>query len=76
MSRFREAREALLYAFSDDLIDGEEFILLYDLNTSKNRDFEHWIYQSFDLNEISEDELNIPDDDSKDNFLYDDNELW
>ena len=31
---------------------------------------------NLELNEISEDELNIPDDESKDNFLYDDNELW
>ena len=51
---FREAREHLLYTFSESLINNEEFTLLFDLNTSKNRDFHHWKYHSLDLNVISE----------------------
>ena len=47
MPSFREAREALLYAFSDNMISGEDFALLYDINTSKNRDFEYWLYDEF-----------------------------
>ena len=53
---FREAREHLLYAFSESLINDEDFALLYDLNTSKNRDFHYREYESFDLDAISEDD--------------------
>ena len=53
---FREAREHLLYAFSENVINGEDFALLYDLNTSKNRDFHYWEYDSFDLDAISKDD--------------------
>ena len=35
MPTFREAREALLYAFSDNLITDEEFVLLYDVISPK-----------------------------------------
>ena len=54
MPKFREAREALLYAFSDNLISGEEFALLYDVNKSKNKDFQYWNYETFDLDDISD----------------------
>ena len=43
-----------MYTFSESLINNEEFTLLFDLNTSKNRDFHHWKYHSLDLNVISE----------------------
>ena len=52
---FREAREHLLYAFSESLINYKDLALLCDLNTSKNRDFHYWEYGSFDLDAISED---------------------
>ena len=32
---FREATEHLLYVFSESLLNGQEFALLYHLNTSK-----------------------------------------
>ena len=41
MLTFREAREALLYTISEDMISDVEFALLYDINTSNNRDFEY-----------------------------------
>ena len=69
MAGFREAREALLYAFSDNVIDEEEFLLLYDLNRSKNRDFEYWIYDSFYLPDIS-------DDDCKSEFRFEKNDIF
>ena len=56
MAGFREAREALLYAFSENIIDEEEFLLLYDINRSKNRDFEYWIYDEFCLRDVSDDD--------------------
>ena len=38
MATFWEAREALLLANDLDLIEDEELLLLYDVNTSKNLD--------------------------------------
>ena len=34
----------------------EEFALFYDINTSKNKDFEYWIYNAFNSDEISDDD--------------------
>ena len=56
MTSFREAREGLLVAFSENLIDDEEFLLLYDLNTSKNPDIPYWSYERFDLETLTDDE--------------------
>ena len=39
-----------------DLIDDEEMLLLYDLNTSKNLDIPYWKYHKFDLDSLSDDE--------------------
>ena len=49
MPKFPEAREALLHAHADNLLDDEDFLLLTDLNTSKNPDLEYWNYDPFDL---------------------------
>ena len=57
MPNFREARESLLYCYSENLLTDEEFCLLYDLNTSKNPDFDYTCYNKFDLNEISDDDV-------------------
>ena len=38
MPKFREDRLSLLYAHSLDLIDDEEFVSRYELNTSGNPD--------------------------------------
>ena len=57
MPKFREAREALLYAHSDGSIDDEELCLLYDINASKNPDFEYWNYDPFDFDAITDAEF-------------------
>ena len=36
------------------MVSDEEFVLLYDINTSKIRDFEYCIYSAFNLHEISD----------------------
>ena len=41
MPNFRQTRETLLHAHSDNVIDDEEFVLLFDLNNSKNSDIEY-----------------------------------
>lgn len=56
MTTFRGAREALLLANDLDLIDDEEMLLLYDLNTSKNLDIPYWKYDKFELDSLSDDE--------------------
>jgi len=35
-------REALLFAHTENHINAEEIVLLYDVNQSKNPDFPYW----------------------------------
>lgn len=56
MASFRDTREALLLAYDQGLINDEEFVLLYDINTSKNLDYPYWNYDRFDLDSWSDDE--------------------
>ena len=44
MATFREVRDLLAVACFEDIIDEEEFLLLWDLNTSKNLDFPYEDY--------------------------------
>ena len=57
MPNFRETRECLLHFYSEDSISDEEFYLLYDINKSKNPDFEFWRYQKLNLNLLSDDDV-------------------
>ena len=52
----RQNRIAVLEAFSNNLLDAEEFLLLYDLNKSKTLDLPYWQYERFDLDHFSDDE--------------------
>ena len=52
MATFQRTRDALLLALDDDLIDEEEFSMLYDLHTSKNPNFPYHDYEKFDLDLI------------------------
>ena len=56
MATFREAREALLLANDLNLIDEEELLLLYDVNTSRNLEIMYWKYDKFDLDSLSDNE--------------------
>ena len=56
MSGLREVREALLLMHSENYLNDEEFLLLYDINKSKNPDFPYWNYTNFDLDQLNEDE--------------------
>ena len=55
MPNFRKTRDTLLHVHSDNVIDDEEFVLLFDLNTSKTPDIEYWKYHAFDLNSYDDD---------------------
>ena len=51
-------RKQLLYAHCNNLISDEEFLLLYDLNTSKTLDLEYWLYPKLGLEAVSNDVIN------------------
>ena len=44
----------VLYVISKSMVSDEEFALLYDINTSKNRDIEYRTCNAFNLHEISD----------------------
>ena len=50
MASFRKIRNLLVERY------GDEFLLLYDANSSKNPDFPYDYYGSFDLNEMDDSE--------------------
>ena len=52
MASFREIRSILLQSFDDGDISEYEFLLLYNVNTSKNPDFLYESYGKFDLNDV------------------------
>ena len=54
MPSFREIREALLFGYYDNILNDQEFLLLYDLHRSRNPDFPYWRYAEFDLDKLNE----------------------
>ena len=56
MPSFRESRDKLQFAHSDNLISEEECLLLYDLNKSSNLELPYWSYDQLDLELLSDDE--------------------
>ena len=50
----RLARDLLLESFDNGDISEDEFLLLYDLNTSENPDFPYECYGKFDLTEMDD----------------------
>ena len=56
MATFREVRDLVAVACFEDIIDEDEFLLLWDFNTSKNLDFPYEDYGRFDLDEMDDSE--------------------
>lgn len=56
MPNLRGVRDCLLLGLEENILTYEEFILLYDMNTSKNPDFPYWQNESFDLDDLCDDE--------------------
>lgn len=52
MSSFKATRDALLLALDAGIIDEEEFLVLYELNTSKNPNFGYEEFDKFNLNSM------------------------
>ena len=55
MPNLKEVRDCLLISHAFNLIDDNEFAVLYDVNRSKNPYFPYWNYQ-FDLDRLNDDE--------------------
>ena len=56
MASFRDIHNLIIKSFDDDNISEDEFLLVYDANTSKNPDFPYDCYGSFNLNEMDDNE--------------------
>ena len=56
MATLRETTEELLLAHHIGITDDVEFLLLFDLNKSKNPDYPYWSYDAFDLDSLTNDE--------------------
>jgi len=56
MSSLKEVRNQLLISHSDGLINDEELLLLYDLNTSNNLDLPYDLYPTFNFDDLENDE--------------------
>ena len=56
MSSLRAIRNQLLISHNEGGISDEEFLLLYDLNKSKNLDFPYESYDCFDFDVLEDDE--------------------
>ena len=59
MTTFRKVRELLLTSFDDGDISEDQFLLLYDVNRSKNPDFPYQNYEHFDLERLDENPLDL-----------------
>ena len=56
MPAFRKNRISLRLVHQEGIIDDEEFVLLYDLYTSKNPDLPFFKYKRFDLDALTDEE--------------------
>ena len=52
MTTFKKARKHLIDSYLNDIIDDEEFVLLYDAHFSKNPEFPYKEYERFVMGEI------------------------
>ena len=55
MAGLREVRNSLLSAVNENIIDDKEFLLLYDVNKSRD-DYPYWSYDSFNLDNLDDSE--------------------
>ncbi|XP_057301777.1 uncharacterized protein LOC130636166 [Hydractinia symbiolongicarpus] len=56
MPKLKDVRNTILLAHASNMINAEEFCLLYDLNKSKNPEFPYTCYGRFNLDTLEEDE--------------------
>ena len=56
MPKLKTVGDSLVIAHSENIIDDEELLLLFDANHSTNLDLPYWSCECFDLDSWSEDE--------------------
>ena len=56
MANMFDRRKVVVEAYGDGLLKDEEFVLLYDLNSSRNLNIPYWQYPNFDLDNKQDDE--------------------
>ena len=56
MANMLERRNVVVEANGDGLLNDKEFVLLYDLNSSRNLNIPYWQYPNFDLDNMQDDE--------------------
>ena len=56
MTSFRDARDLSTFALFDNLISEDEYLILYDLNSSKHLGLSYVEFMRFDLDEIEDSE--------------------
>ena len=56
MASLRQTGEPLLLSHATEVIDEDEFLLLYEVNKSKNAGYPHWNYDAFDQDSMTDDE--------------------
>ena len=49
---FTKVRDALIYALADDILDEEEFVLLYDAYNSANPSYPYWEYRMISVSTL------------------------
>ena len=52
MANMLERRNLVVEVYGDGLLNNEEFVLLYDLNSSRNLNIPYWQYPNFDLDNM------------------------
>ena len=58
MASFKEFRQTLLLSYDANLTSDEDFIIFYELFSTRNPDFAYDSYNRFDLDEMNDDECN------------------
>ena len=51
-----ERRNVIVEAYGNGLLNDKEFVLLYDLSSSRNLNIPYWQYPNFDLDNMQDDE--------------------
>ena len=58
MANLHRVRENILFGYIVDVLEDDEFVLLYDANRPANPDFNYANYEEFDLALYNDDECN------------------
>ena len=59
MPNLKTVQDMIFLDHADHLIDGEEYLLLYDLNQSKNLDLPYHSHEKFDLDSLNKNECKV-----------------